>query len=45
MGQLLQLAIKLTAMAIAGWVTLAIQQQIWTRMSIRRRRSRAFPDD
>ena len=45
-GSLLQLAINLTGMAIAGWVTLAIQQQIWTRMSIiRRRRSRAFPDD
>jgi uncharacterized hydrophobic protein (TIGR00271 family) len=44
-GSLLQLAINLTGMAIAGWVTLAIQQKTWTRMSIRRRRSRAFPDD
>ena len=44
-GSALQLAINLTGMALAGWVTLAIQQQVWTRISIRRRRSRAFPDD
>ena len=44
-ASLLQLAINLTGMAMAGWATLAIQQQIWTRMSIRRRRIRAFPDD
>jgi len=44
-GSVLQLAVNLTGMAIAGWVTLAIQQQVWTRMSIRRRRIRAFPDD
>lgn len=44
-GSTLQLAINLTGMALAGWATLAIQQQVWTRMSIRRRRARAFPDD
>ena len=44
-GGLLQLAVNLTGMAIAGWLTLAIQQQLWSRMTIHRRRIRAFPDD
>ena len=43
-GSLLQLAVNLSGMAIAGWATLAIQQLIWVRMSIRRRHIRAFPD-
>lgn len=43
-GSLLQLGINLSGMAVAGWLTLAIQQQIWTRMSIRRRKQRAFPE-
>lgn len=44
-GSTLQLAVNLTGMALAGWATLAIQQQVWAHMSIRRRRARAFPDD
>lgn len=44
-GSALQLAVNLTGMALAGWATLAIQQHVWTRMSIRRRRAGAFPDD
>ncbi len=43
-GSLLQLGINLSGMAVAGWLTLAIQQRIWTRMSIRRRKQRAFPE-
>ena len=37
-GSALQLVVNLTGMAVAGWVTLAIQQAIWTRMSVRRAR-------
>jgi uncharacterized hydrophobic protein (TIGR00271 family) len=44
-GSTLQLAVNLSGMAVAGWITLTIQQTVWSRMSIRRRRARAFPDD
>jgi uncharacterized hydrophobic protein (TIGR00271 family) len=35
-GSTLQLAVNLTGMAVAGWLTLAIQQAVWRRMSERR---------
>jgi uncharacterized hydrophobic protein (TIGR00271 family) len=35
-GSTLQLLINLSGMAVAGWATLALQQLIWARMSIRR---------
>ncbi|MBO0845726.1 MAG: DUF389 domain-containing protein [Nocardioides sp.] len=37
-GSTLQLLVNLTGMAMAGWLTLAVQQAIWTRMSVRRTR-------
>ncbi len=37
-GGVLQLAINLTGMALAGWATLAVQQTVWARMSARRAR-------
>ena len=37
-GSALQLAVNLTGMAVAGWLTLTIQQAIWRRMSERRAR-------
>jgi hypothetical protein len=44
-GSALQLAVNLSGMAVAGWLTLAVQQSVWSRVTIRRRRVRAFPDD
>ena len=35
-GSILQLLINLTGMALAGWVTLAIQQAVWSRVSAHR---------
>jgi uncharacterized hydrophobic protein (TIGR00271 family) len=40
-GSILQLLINLTGMALAGWVTLAIQQVVWSRVSLHRARLRA----
>lgn len=37
-GSTLQLALNLTGMALAGWLTLALQAAIWGRMSARRQR-------
>ena len=37
-GSTLQLGINLAGMAIAGWVTLVLQQVIWSRVSARRAR-------
>jgi uncharacterized hydrophobic protein (TIGR00271 family) len=37
-GSLLQLALNISGMAIAGWATLAFQQVVWARMSARRAR-------
>ena len=34
----LQLVVNLTGMALAGWLTLAIQELVWARMSARRTR-------
>ena len=38
-GSALQLLINVTGMAIAGWVTLVIQQRVWARISARVNRS------
>jgi uncharacterized hydrophobic protein (TIGR00271 family) len=37
-GSILQLLINLTGMALAGWVALAIQQAVWSRVSAHRAR-------
>ena len=37
-GSALQLALNLTGMAVAGWLTLEIQEVVWARMSARRTR-------
>ena len=37
-GSVQQLALNLVGMAVAGWLTLAIQEQVWARVSIRRAR-------
>jgi uncharacterized hydrophobic protein (TIGR00271 family) len=39
-GSALQLAINISAMALAGWATLALQQALWSRVGIRRPRVR-----
>jgi uncharacterized hydrophobic protein (TIGR00271 family) len=39
-GSILQLLINLTGMALAGWVTLAIQEAVWSRVSLHRARLR-----
>jgi uncharacterized hydrophobic protein (TIGR00271 family) len=39
-GSVLQLLINLTGMALAGWVTLAIQEAVWSRVSLHRARLR-----
>jgi uncharacterized hydrophobic protein (TIGR00271 family) len=35
-GSLLQLLVNISGMAVAGWLTLAFQQAVWSRVSIRR---------
>ncbi|MBM7520119.1 DUF389 domain-containing protein [Nocardioides nitrophenolicus] len=35
-GSLLQLLLNISGMAVAGWLTLAFQQAVWSRMSERR---------
>lgn len=37
-GSSLQLLLNLTGMALAGWLTLALQQAVWARMSAQRAR-------
>ena len=37
-GSSLQLVVNLTGMALAGWATLALQQTVWSRMSVHRAR-------
>ena len=37
-GSSLQLVVNLSGMAMAGWVTLALQQAVWNRIAARRRR-------
>jgi uncharacterized hydrophobic protein (TIGR00271 family) len=35
-GSALQLLVNITGMAVAGWATLALQQAVWSRVSVRR---------
>ncbi|KRA32617.1 MULTISPECIES: DUF389 domain-containing protein [unclassified Nocardioides] len=35
-GSALQLVVNIAGMAVAGWLALAVQQSVWTRMSARR---------
>jgi len=37
-GSSLQLVVNLTGMALAGWLTLALQEAVWTRVSVHRAR-------
>jgi len=37
-GSALQLLVNITAMAVAGWLTLTVQQLVWRRMARHRRR-------
>jgi len=39
-GSALQLLINIVGMALAGWLTLAFQQSVWSRISVRRAKSR-----
>ncbi|WP_305092663.1 DUF389 domain-containing protein [Prescottella sp. R16] len=39
LGSSLQLVLNLVGMAIAGWATLALQQKVWSRVSVRRARA------
>ncbi|MCA0330474.1 MAG: DUF389 domain-containing protein [Actinobacteria bacterium] len=43
-GSLLQLVVNIIGMAVAGWLTLVLQQTVWQRVRILRRR-RARTDD
>ncbi|MFC9790421.1 DUF389 domain-containing protein [Rhodococcus sp. NPDC127528] len=38
-GSTLQLLLNLSGMALAGWATLAFQQAVWSRVSVRRSRA------
>ncbi|MET8797599.1 DUF389 domain-containing protein [Nocardia sp. NPDC004568] len=40
-GSTLQLVVNLAGMAIAGWATLALQDAVWSRVSLRRSRAEA----
>jgi uncharacterized hydrophobic protein (TIGR00271 family) len=40
-GSLLQLVVNITGMALAGWLTLVIQQTVWRQVSERRQRRAA----
>ncbi|MBF6370999.1 DUF389 domain-containing protein, partial [Nocardia puris] len=42
-GSLAQLLVKLSGMALAGWATLALQQAVWTRITIRRAKALHLP--
>jgi len=42
-GSLAQLALNLVGMALAGWATLALQQAVWTRVSVRRAKALHLP--
>lgn len=42
-GSTLQLVVNLSGMALAGWVTLAMQQAVWSRMSVRRAKALRRP--
>ncbi|WP_067468013.1 DUF389 domain-containing protein [Nocardia amamiensis] len=42
-GSALQLVVNLSGMALAGWATLAVQQSVWSRVSVRRAKSMSRP--
>ncbi|MGW2662526.1 DUF389 domain-containing protein [Nocardia tengchongensis] len=42
-GSLAQLLVNIVGMAIAGWLTLWLQQVLWTRVSVRRAKHLALP--
>ncbi|MBD0323980.1 MAG: DUF389 domain-containing protein [Aldersonia sp.] len=42
-GSLAQLGVNLTGMALAGWITLAAQKVVWSRVSLRRPRALTQP--
>ncbi len=42
-GSVAQLLVNIAGMAIAGWLTLLIQQHLWSRISVRRHRHMAAP--
>ncbi|PFX01790.1 hypothetical protein CJ469_03105 [Nocardia farcinica] len=42
-GSLAQLLVNLSGMALAGWATLALQQAVWTRITIRRAKALHLP--
>ncbi len=42
-GSLLQLALNLSGMTLAGWAALALQQAVWSRVSVRRAKAMARP--
>jgi uncharacterized hydrophobic protein (TIGR00271 family) len=42
-GSTLQLFVNLAGMALAGWAALALQQAVWTRVSVRRAKAMTRP--
>lgn len=42
-GSTLQLLVNLPGMALAGWAALAVQQAVWSRVSVRRARAMTRP--
>ncbi|MGY2055076.1 DUF389 domain-containing protein [Nocardia gipuzkoensis] len=42
-GSALQLVVNLSGMALAGWATLAVQQAVWSRVSVRRAKAMSTP--
>ena len=42
-GSTLQLLVNLSGMALAGWAALALQQAVWSRVSVRRARAMTRP--
>jgi uncharacterized hydrophobic protein (TIGR00271 family) len=44
-GSLVQLMINITGMALAGWVTLALQRHVWARVAIRGSREAGLARD
>ncbi|UGT40622.1 DUF389 domain-containing protein [Nocardia yamanashiensis] len=42
-GSVAQLFLNVAGMAIAGWLTLLVQQHLWSRISVRRHRHMAVP--
>ncbi|WP_280468829.1 DUF389 domain-containing protein [Nocardia cyriacigeorgica] len=42
-GSVLQLALNLFGMAVAGWGTLALQNALWSRVAVHRPKARLYP--